>query len=302
MDYFYSFTDSFGCVHSVDMLYIEWYCSSRLDTLLDNIRELSLKFPSVRYDEYLERPRSSKYDFYLDSIVFGTVYLSMGKYTNYDRMTKSFDIFPMFQLRFNPNKVMNEVYFLDFIKLLMKFGKSGYIRKYDYAIDVPLSPKGVKVFFSRKEYGLYKGTRYYGQSGRHNYLKIYDKQKEVGEELRSTPLTRIEYTFLGGQIPSFEKVYILDSALIDDLSSLNDTDRAIVEMYNTLLQFGFDFDLKLGRGKMEKLSKYLYGAFHLLDYGDFLNKLLDYIKAFFNLCDCPDNAFIPFFDDELPFD
>lgn len=305
MEYFYSLTDTQGYIHSIDMLYVEWFARCNLKTLLDMVRTLHEEYPLIRYEEYLERPRSSKYDFYLDGIVFGTVFLNMGKYTNYDKVSKTFDIFSLFQLRFNPNKVMKEDYFLALIKCLMKHGSSGYIRKYDYAIDIPVMPKYVKVFSSRKEMGLYKGTRYYGQSGRHNYTKIYDKAEELKKQnIDIKELTRVEYTFIGKEIPSFERVYVLDNDLTSDYSALNDTDIAIIEMYNTLLNFGFDYDLKLGRKKIEKLSKYLYGAYKELDYGNYLNELLEYIKGYFQLTNESD-VFIPCdlcMDDDLPFD
>lgn len=306
MDYFYSITDSQGYVHSIDMLYIEWYSKCSLSFLLEEVRKLHLKYPLIRYEEYLERPRTSKYDFYLDGVVFGTMFLNMGKYTNYDSVNKTFDIFPLFQLRFNPNKLFKEKYFKDVIKLLLKYGTSGCIRKYDYAIDIPLSTECVKIFGSRKERGLYKGTRYFGQSGRHNYLKIYDKKAELEKNsIQSDDLTRVEYTFIGNEIPSFEKIYILDKSLIFDYSDLNDTDLAIVDMYNTLLNFGFDYDLKLGRKKMEKLSKYLYGSYKVLDYGNILDWLLDYIVKYFDLDNIQDCRFIPLDltnDEKLPFD
>lgn len=304
MHYFYSITDSQGYIHSIDMLYIEWFSKTRLENLLGYIRELHEKYTDVRYEEYLDRPRCSKYDFYLDAVVFGTVFLNMGKYVNYDNLTKSFDILPMFQLRFNPNKVMNEPYFKDFLSLLLREGSSGYIRKYDYAIDIPLPPSCVKIFSSRKEFGLYKGTRYYGQSGRHNYLKIYNKAAELEKQnVQEDNLTRVEYTFIGGEIPSFERVYVLDSNLSNDYSGLNDTDKAIVDMYNTLLNFGFDYDLKLGRKKIEKLSKFLYGSYKLLEYGNILDELLDYMEKYFDITSSPDDALIPvLYGMELPFD
>lgn len=124
LSYYNSVADDKGYVHSIDMVYVEWYCKCSLKTMLESIREIHLKYPLVRYEEYLDRPRHSKYDFYLDGIVFGGVFVNMGRYTNYDRVNKTFDIFPMFQLRVNPNKYMNEPWFGELRALLLSHGTS----------------------------------------------------------------------------------------------------------------------------------------------------------------------------------
>lgn len=305
LEYYFSIVDSNGYTHSIDMVYLEWYSKCALNTVLEDIRHLHDKYPLVRYEEYLDRKRNSKYDFYLDGVVFGGSFINLGKYTNYDKVNKTFDIFPMFQLRVNPNKYMFSDWFIELKSLLMSHGVSGYIRKYDYAVDVPVSPDKVKVFYSRKEFGLYKGTRYYGQAGRHNYCKIYDKQRELArEQVKIDPLTRVEYTLFSGQIPNFENIYVLSEKSLETANNkLKDTDRAIIEMYMQLKAMGIDYDLKLGRGKMEKLSPYLFGGYQLLEYGDILNYLLCRLEHDFDVSLEPDEIFIPVeFGEELPFD
>lgn len=161
------------------------------------------------------------------------------------------------------------------------------------------------MFYSRKEQGLYKGTRYYGQAGRHNYCKIYDKQLDMARQgVEIDTLTRVEYTLFGGEIPHFENISILsENGLKTDLNALKDTDTAIVEMYLQLKAMGVDYDLKLGRVKMEKLSPYLYGSYQLLEYGSILDVLLEKIKFEFDVVDSAGNAFIPVSaGEELPFD
>lgn len=85
--------------------------------ILEELRKLHEQFPSVRYEEHLERPMHNKYDFFRDGVAFGGAYVDMGKYTDYNRETKEFHLLPMFQLRVNPNKYMHEEWF----KVLCEF-------------------------------------------------------------------------------------------------------------------------------------------------------------------------------------
>jgi hypothetical protein len=171
--------------------------------------------------------------------------------------------------------------------MLLDVGTSGFLRKYDYAVDIPTEPKNVKVLNSRKEPGLFKGTRYYGQSGRHGYTKVYDKKKErekVDPDMPST--TRVETTLFANKEVSLEEVAILcENAVKTDLNDLLDTDKAIVEMYRELKALGSDYELKLGRKKMEKLKDYLTGGYVVLEYGDILAQLLNTVEKEFCVSD-----------------
>lgn len=294
-----------GIIHSVDMVYVQYFSYLAPKPLLQEIRALHDKFPEVRYEEHLDRPRHSKYDFFIDGVAFGGAYIDMGKYTDYNRETKEFHLLPMFQLRVNPNKYMHEMWFQALLKMLLQFGSSGYLRKYDYAIDIPLPPDMVGVFKSKKEPGLYKGTRYYGQAGRHGYCKIYDKQadmKRFGVDIE--PLTRVEHTFFGNKEPSFEQVYILSNKVVkNDLSELNETDRAIVTMYRELKALGSNYQLDLGRRKMEKLKDYITGNYVVLEYANVLDELLRNMRIVFNATSiAEDDRFVQVDDDDLPFD
>lgn len=175
---------------------------------------------------------------------------------------------------------MKEDWFCELLDCLLADAKDGWIRKYDYAVDIPLEMRCVQVLDTRKEPGLYKGTRYYGQAGRHGYLKIYDKQKDLkrqGEEIGT--LTRVEHTLFTSKELSLETIYILQNdSLNTDYSELKDTDRAIVEMYMQLQALGCDYKLKLGRDKRKKLEPYLQGQYVKLDYGRYLDLLLDDIR------------------------
>ena len=291
MKYYNPIEDKKGYIHSIDMVYVEYFSYVNSSGVIEIVRNIHEKYPSLKYEEFLGKKPQHKYDYYLDTAVIGGVSIYAGKYNNYDKLTGTFDLLPMFKLRVNPNKYFNETWFQELLSELLKNASSGMLRKYDYAIDIPLEPRFVTVLNTRKEAGLYKGTRYYGQSGRHGYLKIYDKQKDMKrEKVDIRPTTRVEHTIIGNQDPSLENVYVLDSeALKCDYSSLKDTDRAIVEMYLQLKALGYDYPLKLGRGKMEKLELYISGSYTLLEYGDALDRLIANIKQVFDVDNSPVN-------------
>lgn len=303
-----------GYTHSIDMIYVEYLVKGSWKWLLDILREFHEKYPDLTYGEYLDRSPCSKYDFYLDAVSIGGVYVQLGKYTNYDRVSKTFDLLDMCQLRVNPNKHMHEEWFQELLARFLEYNGDAYIRKFDYAIDLEIAQKDVQVFETRKEKGLYKGTRYYGQSGRHGYLKIYDKAKELKKHGVECPdvLTRVEYTFMNGMIPSLEKVFVCVDNLVDGSVKLNDTDRVIVDMYRLLQSLGVDYELNLGRGKSEKLRPYLQGKFNTIDYADYLDRLLERMKEVFcaYLEEMPsfgslpvdEDGFIQCDDGDLPFD
>lgn len=62
----------------------------------------------VLLTEYLDQKPQTHYEYYLDNINFGGTYIRLGRYKNYDKMSKTFDML-MFQIRVNPNKYMHDV-------------------------------------------------------------------------------------------------------------------------------------------------------------------------------------------------
>lgn len=303
VSYYKPFTDSHNFTHSIDMIYCEYYSYIPIPKILDILREVHELFPDIRYQEYLDRKPCSKFDFYLNNVVFGGAHFDIGKYRMYDKTKKDYKIINMFQLRVNPNKYMCEEWFTTLLKKLLPNVSSGYIRKYDYAVDIPCNPKYVDIVNTRKERGLYKGTRYFGQAGRHGYVKIYDKKKDlekIGVEV-DTELTRVEHTLFNSQKVSLEKAVVYDSnSMKKDYSSLKDTDIAIIEMYLMLKKNDIPYDLKLGRVKMDKLREYLEGDFLEIDFSP-LGKLLEQIAVDFKCSDKSDDPeeFMDIPDEEL---
>lgn len=283
MLYFNPIVDAFGYTHTIDMIYIEYLIKGSWKEILGIVRGLHDKYPDLSYMEYLDRKPCSKYDFYLDAVAVGGVYVQLGKYTNYDAVTKTFDLLDMCQLRVNPNKHMHEDWFKELLNQLLLYNGGAFIRKYDYAIDLEEEQKNVQIFDTRKEKGLYKGTRYYGQRNRHGFTKVYNKANELKKNNIECPevLTRIEYTLFGGMMPSLEKVSINVDETLDSSVTLKDTERAIVDMYRILQTQGINYDLKLGRKMAAKLRPFLQGKFRELDYGNYLEKLLEKMQDVF---------------------
>lgn len=269
-----------GYIHSIDMLYIEYFSYLSPDKLLEVVRAVHERYPDVNYDEYLDKPYSSKWQFYNTNVCFGGVYLQMGKYTNYDKVTKTFDILNMFQIRLNPNKLMHLDYIKDLLSSLMIHVSSGVIKKFDYAIDIPLPMKSVHIFDSRKERGLYKGTRYLGQSGRHGYCKIYDKQKESNLD---SVLTRVEFTQMANMKRNIDNVFVMTSdALKTDFNELDSVNRTIVEMYLQIKSLGGEYEFDINPRRMAKIKEYISGQYVSLDYGTILDELLSRVRHEFD--------------------
>lgn len=320
INYWNSVTDENGYIHSIDMVYIEYFSYVEPKHILGILRDMHMIYPEVSYQEHLNRSPNCKYDYYLDGVAFGGIYVDMGKYTNYDQLTKTFDLLPMFQLRINPNKHMEKYYCKDLLEKLLVCASSGVLRKYDYAIDIKMKSECIQFFDSKKEPGLYKGTRYLGQSGRHGFVKVYDKHKEMIKRIKNIEtgkydtvdelgydLTRVEHTLMAkDEKPILENIYVLsNSDLKTDYTELIDTDRAIVEMYLMLKAKGIPYDLKIGRRKMDKLKEYISGQYALLDYGTLLTDLIKNVRATFKATDIitDENGFLQV-DGEcvLPFD
>lgn len=303
MNYCFSI-ESKGNIYSIDMVYIQYFCRISPEGFIDKLNFLKDSFPDMRYEEYLERPYHSKYDFFRFGVVFGGSFIDLGKYCDYSKETKTFHLLPMIQLRVNPNKCFTLDWFQPLLNLIFEYCTSGYLRKFDFAVDIPCSPDNVFVFDSRKEKGLYKGTRYFGQSGRHNFCKIYDKKKE---SFLDYELTRVEHTFFSNKDFNFENVYVRSSDCCSNVEfdKLTSTDRSIVDMYKILRRFGVEYPLDLGRRKMDKLKNFLYGDFIPLDYGQHIYPLLDFYMDLFK-CDmnCPEisDFFYENYSDYVPFD
>lgn len=293
MEYMFSETDSHGYIHSIDNFiatyYVEDISLKSIDSIIEEIRLIKDKYPTVKYWEKLNVNPCRKYSFYQHAIHLDDgIYILLGHYKDFDSETKVVTVFPMIKLEINPNKHAKKEIFFDFMGIIEKYCYDCMVNRYDYAIDIPLPPDKVKVFGSHKEQGLYKGTRYYGQRNKNGFCRIYDKAKEQDLD---TPMTRVEHVFSLTKTTkniSFENIYIAKDEFNIETDVISKTDKVIVDLcnlckanelnYEELLQ-GLD---KRKRWKIEELlGKSEYEQLHFNH--EIHNKLFKKVKDYFNV-------------------
>ena len=242
MQYFKTRIDSSGYTYSIDKVILEFIIKYHVD-MISFLQNLNKKYDlSEQYYERLNLPYCSKYQYYNNHIhLCDGIYLMIGKYDTFSDLSSTHNIFPVVKLEINPNKHADKPIFVELLNFLKKNTGDCTLKRYDLAIDIKCKLSDIEVFGSRKEKGLYKGTRTYGQRNKDGYLKIYDKGKE--QEL-DYDLTRIEYTLVNQKRThqkngyNFQDVYIKDMAAISN--DLSGTLKCICKMYSYILSMGGD--------------------------------------------------------------
>ena len=306
MEYFYQISDKNGFIHSIDNVIfcylLKKYNMERVATELIDIRN---SYGSKGWEK-LNCSASSKYSWYQNTVHINSIHISFGKYSEFDKVKRSWNVLPVLRLEVNPNKHYCEPVFQAILLWIKKNCTDGSLTKYDYAIDIPHKLGAVKVYSSRKEPGLYKGTIYRGQRSQHGFMKIYDKSKEQGLD---NPLTRIEHTLDTRRPVSLEKICIIGSAKKEcDISVLSKVNQCIVALCLTLQAFGEDFEpyiADLNYRKREKINSYLYDGVYKLEYDmEIIRTLIEKVNVLFN-ADCEEeieDEFNPISDlNEIPF-
>ena len=280
--YFISKTDKNGYVYSIDNCIFEYTLKypSYKDVFIGFLKVLAKNHQCENeYWDRLDLKPCSKWSWATDVVhLCDGIYLSIGRW-NYVKDKNEPVVVPVIKLEINLNKHGLKPIFSDLNDWLLKYCVSCYLIKYDFALDVPVSPDNVEVLKSRKEKGLYKGTRYFGQRNKHGYCKIYDKKNESDIE---SDLTRIEHTLLYKNVPSLENVYIKSDNISNE--KLLDTDKCIIEMLNVLKVYGEDqqkyIDM-LGRGKKKQILENINGyTFNQIEYDlNLVYELLEDIRT-----------------------
>lgn len=304
--------DFYGYTHSIDMVTVEYFLNSSLKSATDDLITLLCKFGLDQDREVkLNAAPSFRYAFYTNHIWHDGIRFSLGKWSSYDKKTKKWYQLDMLLLRVNPNKHVGTLLFdavLDFIK---SHCIDGELLRYDYAIDVPVDINDVLVIGSRKEKGLYKGTRYYGQRHHHGYLKVYDK---AAEQKLDTLLTRIEYTFKPKDIPSWDNITIRAPVSDGDApNSLPGAARMYLDMLLEIRALGGQIEPYLERmtyRMYKQIEPYLFSGVQLQFDDTILTCLLDKINTMFIISDTnnkvndnvQESEFMTCFDTDLPFD
>lgn len=294
MKYFCPIQDTNNYIHSIDNCIIEYDIkdigTKGINKLIDKIHDIKDKYRDIDYWERLNVNACSKYQWYNNHIHLDNgIYISIGRYTEYvEQRKEKFFIYPIMKLEINPNKHSEKPILKDVLELLKGISSDGRLIKYDYAVDIPVGPKEVEVFGSRKEFGLYKGTRYYGQKNKNGYCKIYDKQKE--QEL-DTPLTRVEHTISTTKTTkniSFENIYIKQKNDNDNTEKINSTYKCIVDLCNTLKANSLDYEHiinNLDKRTKRTVKEYMTKSEYIkLEFDEKIHdKLLNNIKEFFKI-------------------
>lgn len=311
LQYFCPIDDDFGYTHSIDNLIIEYDIKGvgqkGIDTIIDKIHEIRDKNDLKQYWERLNVNACSKYQYYNNHLrVDVGIYMMVGRYVEFvaERKDKFF-VYPIVKLEVNPNKHFENLVLQEILLMLQEMSAESRLVKYDYCIDIPVNPVDVEVFGTRKQQGLYKGTRYYGQRNKNGYCKIYDKQKEQKLE---TPLTRVEHTIeskMKTKSISFENIYIKDEQTDKEEIKINSTNRCIVELCNALAVNDIPYESIIN--KLDKRTKRTIkecitnSGYRKLEFNESIHtRLINNIKLVFKLIDVvteDDNGFLQLDDD-----
>ena len=214
MKYFISGTDKNGYDYTIDNLILEYTLKHPNEDVIQYLHDLVEKYPDIKENEYYEslnKPYSSRWQYFNNFIhLCDGCSIWYGKWTLNNEGDKT--CFPLIKIEFNPNKHMEKPIVMELFAWIYQIYGDAILRKYDFAIDIKCKKEDVQIIGSRKEKGLYKGTRYYGQRNKDGYCKIYDKKEEsdLGYDL-----TRVEHTFVHNkrgdhkkQGVSFENIYV----------------------------------------------------------------------------------------------
>lgn len=202
--------DSLGCVHSIDNLVVEYIVKNfNSQAVIGSLAEdvFAPTIPGWEKAKFSKSdlPACSAYSWFKASIWGGGFYIQYGQYRDFDRVTREWTEYPLMRVKFNPNKYFDSPVLRRLLAWIDERCDSGVLVKFDYAVDVPARLSDIAIH-SRKEPGLYKGTRYYGQRNKHGRLKVYDKKAE--SDLPDNT-SRVEWTFCAGKPIAFDEVHWL---------------------------------------------------------------------------------------------
>lgn len=258
MNYAFSKTID-DCVYSIDMLYIRGYLTSSTVSVKDYLNPICQSHKDFK--------GRSKYSWFQDMYVYDGVTIYVGLFDTFDAVKRTWSTLPMAEIRFNPNKHLDNAW----VDYFMSITDSRYIRKFDFACDVPCQSNHIIVKSRRIVSSISNGDCcYYGAFGSDGHIKVYDKKKELLENQNiviDNPLTRIELSMTTSRLDTWitEEFYRVDKfcSNFDDIDGLNDTDIAILNMFMRLSIYEPNTSLsayKLGRKKEKKIKEILLSS------------------------------------------
>lgn len=308
--YFNPIVDENGYTHSIDNMVCWYYLKVKIEHVLERIHELKKDFVYLDYWEKLNLTPCVKYDYYLHHIHFGDIFIKLGRYRQNkgtDRKglkSTDYHVIDCMRLEVNPNKHHDTPEWDAIMSLVDDTAADGYIDKYDYAIDIPVTPDKVVVTGTRKTPGLYNGTRYYGRRNQHGFVKIYDKYNErlreaklIAKRLELPYLnvedyhdcTRIETTLKNSQKFSSIEFGVVTGDVVDSMDKLTPTARMFAELLQDIVRLGGDPEPHLKRMNYRSriaVEPYIYGSIKPFEFNpDILRQLLDGLKDVFHVED-----------------
>lgn len=315
MDVHNSIVDAHGYTHSVDMVTIDYLLVCSYGTVTQKLIEALEPFGlDKEKNTKLDLLPSFRYAYYTNHVWLDGVVLSLGKWTNYDKADRKAYSLDMMRIKVNPNKHAGTPLLGAVMGILGEYCREGCLVRYDYAIDVPVALGDVLVVSSRKEKGLYKGTRYFGQRHKHGYLKIYDKGLEQHLDM---DLTRIEYTLVPDEMPSWDNIVIRAPAEgVSPSSALSSQCRLYLDMLLELRELGADIDPYIERinyRTWKQIEPHLYTGVKLMFDEEINKQLLEDICSMFIITGTREevnhespvvdsDGFMTDFGTDLPFD
>lgn len=242
-------TDSVGCTHSIDNLVVEYLVKNfNAKTVLHSLATEVFSPSICGWEESkcskTDMPACSAYSWFRSSIWGAGLYIQFGQYKDFDKLTREWSEYPLLRIKVNPNKHLESPLFSRLLDWLARECDNGVLVKFDYAVDVPCRVSDIQVH-SRKEPGLLKGTRYYGQRNKHGRLKIYNKRVESDLDY---DLSRVEWTFCYGKPLSFDDVYWFTRGPIPlpDVGDLSSRTYALARLLLRIRALGGDVADALG--------------------------------------------------------
>lgn len=300
MEYFFSIKDKYNYFHSIDNCILSYYLKCSCETAISILRMSGSNRSD--YWEKLNVGRCVKYNFFQNHIHYDEgIYLKIGHYQLYDKEKKIYRVLPILQLEVNPNKHYKKDSFQEILDFLDWQCCDGTLVKYDYAIDFNLPLQSIQVFNSRKEKGLYKGTRYFGQRNRNGYLKIYDKGREQNIDKITT---RVEHTIVNGDRLSLEELFILDNSVKPSCDGFSKSLKALIDCVYRLKANNIDYsDIldSLPKTTKWRINEVLNGGYSRYEYDStIIKELLVHICELFKIEYSFENGFISAYD--VPFE
>ena len=228
------------------VVYVEMVHIEHWQEFFDKLQkaEMDGKIPNMRFSIGKGR---SEYHYKLN-INQGAGAISIGYKHNSSR---EYEGFYTLRIEFNPNKQskLYEGFWDVFRKYFEHYQKR--VKQVDIAWDVPIDIKKViAISLTGRQKSYFHSTTYYGSSGNHGRLKIYDKKTEL-EEMQDIKiegdLTRIEYTLKFEEPTTFQILskcqltmskheYEIALINVDDLKG--ELKAAILAIYHGYMDFG----------------------------------------------------------------